>query len=61
MILNVEPHGPFTNNVESLLGIVEPFQSEYVQINFDTGNTYIAGNDPLTFLKDVRKYVNHVH
>ena len=61
VILNVEPHGPYTNNVEFLLGIVEPFQSEYVQINFDTGNTFIAGNDPLTFLKGVRKYVNHVH
>jgi sugar phosphate isomerase/epimerase len=61
VIINVEPHGPFTNNVEYLLGIVEPFQSEYVQINFDTGNTFIAGNDPLTFLKGVRKYVNHLH
>jgi len=61
VVLNVEPHGPFTNNVEFLLGIVESFQSEYVQINFDTGNTFIAGNDPLTFLKGVRKFVNHVH
>ena len=61
VILNVEPHGPLTNNVEFLLGIVEPFQSEYVRVNFDTGNTFIAGNDPVTFLKGVRKYVNHVH
>jgi sugar phosphate isomerase/epimerase len=61
VVLNVEPHGPLTNNVEFLLGIVEPFQSEYVRINFDTGNTFIAGNDPVTFLKGVRKYVNHVH
>jgi sugar phosphate isomerase/epimerase len=61
VILNVEPHGPFTNHVEFLLAIVEPFQSEYVQINFDTGNTFIAGNDPVAFLKGVRKYVNHVH
>jgi sugar phosphate isomerase/epimerase len=59
--INVEPHGPFTNNVETLLGIVEPFQSEYVQINFDTGNTFIAGNNPPEFLKSVRKYVTHVH
>jgi sugar phosphate isomerase/epimerase len=61
VIINVEPHGPFTNNVETLLGIVEPFQSEYVQINFDTGNTFIAGNNPPEFLKSVRKYVTHVH
>lgn len=61
VILNVEPHGPFTNNVQTLLEIVESFESEYVQINFDTGNTFIAGNDPLDFLKAVRKYVTHVH
>jgi sugar phosphate isomerase/epimerase len=61
VVLNVEPHGPFTNNVEVLVDIVEHFESEYVQINFDTGNTFIAGNDPLEFLKGVRKYLNHVH
>jgi len=61
VVLNVEPHGPFTNDVEVLVDIVEHFESEYVQINFDTGNTFIAGNDPLEFLKAVRKYLNHVH
>ena len=61
VILNVEPHGPFTNNVEYITEIVEHFDSEYVQMNFDTGNTFIAGNDPLEFLKATRKYVNHVH
>lgn len=61
VILNVEPHGPFTNDAEVLVDIVSHFESEYVQINFDTGNTFIAGNDPLEFLKKVRKYVTHVH
>jgi len=60
-VINVEPHGPFTTNPEYLLDIVEHFESEYVQINFDTGNTYISGQDPLNFLKAVRKYVTHVH
>jgi sugar phosphate isomerase/epimerase len=61
VIINVEPHGPFTNDTEMLLEIVEHFESEYVQINFDTGNTFIAGQDPVEFLKAVRKYVTHVH
>lgn len=61
VIINVEPHGPFTTKPEILLEIVEYFESEYVQINFDTGNTFISGQDPLEFLKAVRKYVNHVH
>jgi len=61
VIINVEPHGPFTNDSEMLLELVEHFDSPYVQINFDTGNTFIAGNDPVEFLKQVRKYVTHVH
>jgi sugar phosphate isomerase/epimerase len=61
VILNVEPHGPFTNDPEILLDIVTHFDSEYVRINFDTGNTFIAGNDPLEFLQAVRPYVTHVH
>lgn len=61
VVINVEPHGPFTTNPEYLLDIVEHFESEYMQINFDTGNTFISGKDPLEFLKAVRKYVTHVH
>jgi inosose dehydratase len=61
VVINVEPHGPFTTKPELLLEIVEHFESEYVQINFDTGNTFISGQDPLEFLKAVRKYVTHVH
>ncbi len=61
VIINVEPHGPFTTRPETLLEIVEHFESEFVQINFDTGNTFIAGQDPVEFLKAVRKYVTHVH
>jgi sugar phosphate isomerase/epimerase len=61
VILNVEPHGPFTTNPEMLLEIVEHFSSPYVQINFDTGNSFIAGRDPVRFLEQVLKYVTHVH
>ena len=61
VIVNIEPHGPFTTNPETLLELVEYFESPYVGINFDTGNSFIAGRDPVEFLKHVRKYVNHVH
>jgi inosose dehydratase len=37
------------------------FDSEYLRINFDTGNSYIAGKDPLVFLKSVHKWVSHCH
>lgn len=61
VIINVEPHGPFTTEPEYLLQIVESFHSPWVQINFDTGNSFIAGKDPAKFLGQVVKYVNHVH
>jgi sugar phosphate isomerase/epimerase len=61
VVINVEPHGPFTTNPEYLLKIVEHFQSPWVKINFDTGNSFIAGQDPPKFLEQVAKYVTHVH
>ena len=59
--INVEPHGPYTTDPEILLDIVESFDSPFVGINFDTGNSFIAGRDPVAFIKQVRKHVNHVH
>jgi sugar phosphate isomerase/epimerase len=61
VIINVEPHGPFTTNPEYLLQIVEHFQSPWVKINFDTGNSFIAGHDPAKYLKTLRRYVTHLH
>ena len=61
VVINVEPHGPFTTNPEILLEIVTHFKSPFIRINFDTGNTFISGQDPVKFLKQVRKYVTHVH
>jgi sugar phosphate isomerase/epimerase len=37
------------------------FESEYLQMNFDTGNTFIAGHDPLAYVKALRKYLSHCH
>jgi len=59
--INIEPHGPYTNDPEVLLDVLKTFESERLRVNFDTGNTYIAGHDPLAFLKEVRKYLVHLH
>lgn len=61
VIINVEPHGPYTTDPETLIDIVAYFDSPWVQINFDTGNTFISGKDPVKFLDHVVRYVNHVH
>jgi len=61
VILNVETHGPYTTNGDFLQRLFEHFDSPRLRFNFDTGNTYISGNDPLEYLKRFRKYVSHLH
>jgi inosose dehydratase len=60
-IINFETHGPYTTDLESMKKIMGFFDSEYLRVNFDTGNTYISGKDPLTLLKGLRKWVSHCH
>ena len=61
VIINVEPHGPYTNDVDFMQRLFKHFDSEYLRCNFDTGNSFIAGHDPLEYLKAFRNYVSHCH
>jgi len=61
VIINVEPHGPYTTDVEFMQRLFSYFDSEYLRLNLDTGNTFIAGKDPLEYLKQLRKYLSHAH
>ncbi len=61
VVLNIETHGPYTTNGDFLERLFEHFDSEYLRFNFDTGNTFISGNDPLEYLKRFRKYLSHAH
>jgi sugar phosphate isomerase/epimerase len=61
VIVNVEPHGPYTTDCEFMERLFEYFDSEYLRLNMDTGNTFIAGLDPLDYLKRLRKYLSHAH
>jgi sugar phosphate isomerase/epimerase len=59
--INVEPHGFFTTKPEFMEEILTFCDSPNFGMNMDTGNTYIAGQDPLEFLTKFRTRVNHVH
>ena len=61
VVINVEPHGPYTNDIGFMLRLFKHFDSEWLRCNFDTGNTFIAGHDPLEYLKALRPYVSHCH
>ncbi len=59
--INIETHGPYTTNGEFLERLFRYFDSQYLRLNFDTGNTFISGNDPLEYLKRFRVRVAHCH
>jgi inosose dehydratase len=61
MIINVEPHGPYTTDPDTMEQILNFFDSPYLRMNFDTGNTFIAGQDPVKFLRRFRDKVSHCH
>lgn len=59
--INVEPHGFYTTKPEFMAEILGFCDSPNLMMNFDTGNTFIAGQDPVEFLKTFRERVAHVH
>ncbi|OHB86636.1 MAG: hypothetical protein A2V98_24205 [Planctomycetes bacterium RBG_16_64_12] len=61
VIINVEPHGPYTTDADFMQRLFSYFESEYLRFNMDTGNSFIAGLDPLEYLKTFRKYLSHAH
>jgi sugar phosphate isomerase/epimerase len=61
IIVNIEPHGYFTTNPDLMAEMQAFSDSPYLRMNMDTGNTFIAGHDPVKFLKRFLKRVSHVH
>ena len=60
--LCIEPHGIYTKTADGLLRIVQLVNSPWIKVNWDTGNSYLAGiEDPYEALAKVRDYVYHVH
>jgi len=58
----IEPHGVYTRTSKGLMKIVRLVDSPWVQVNWDTGNAYLAGvEDPYKGLEAVRDHVYHVH
>ena len=61
IIINIEPHGHFTTKPEFMAEMLNFSDSPYLRLNMDTGNTFIAGQDPVKYLKKFIKKVSHVH
>jgi len=61
IIINIEPHGYFTTRPEFMAEMLSFVDSARLRMNMDTGNTFIAGQDPVRFLEQFQDRVSHVH
>jgi inosose dehydratase len=61
IVINIEPHGYFTTKPEFMEEMLHFVDSPNLCMNMDTGNTFIAGQDPVAFLARFKGRVNHVH
>ena len=61
MVINIEPHGYYTTKPEFMEKMLSFVDSPYLKLNMDTGNTFIAGQDPVAFLEKFKTKVSHAH
>ncbi len=59
--VGIEPHQTISARLEGLLKIATLVDSPFLKINYDTGNAYLAGEDPYAGLKAVTARLVHVH
>jgi sugar phosphate isomerase/epimerase len=56
-----EPHQQYSRTPAGLRRIVDLVASPAIGVNFDTGNSYLAGEDPLVWLESVVDRLVHLH
>ena len=59
--INIEPHGHYTTRLEFMAEMLSFADSPYLRMNMDTGNTFIAGQDPVAFAEKFKDKISHVH
>ncbi len=61
IIINIEPHGYFTTNPDFMAEMLSFGDPAFLRVNMDTGNTFIAGQDPVKFVQQFKDRIDHVH
>lgn len=59
--LAIEPHQSLTKTTQGLLKIATLVDSPFLRVNYDTGNSFLSGEDPYLGLKAVLPLLVHVH
>jgi sugar phosphate isomerase/epimerase len=61
ILLGIEPHQQYSRTPQGLERIVNLVESPAIGVNFDTGNSYLAGEDPIAWLEAVLPRLVHLH
>lgn len=61
VLIGIEPHQQYSRTPAGLDRIAGLVDSPAIGINFDTGNSYLAGEDPLVWLERVKDRLVHLH
>lgn len=62
VVVNIEVHGYFTTNPERLDTMLNFCgDTPWLRLNLDTGNSFIAGQDPVAFTRRFIEKINHCH
>lgn len=57
----LEPHQRYSVRLKTYLEILDLVKSPFMSCNPDTGNVFMAGEDPYAFLEAIAKRIVHVH
>lgn len=61
IVIGIEPHQQYSKTPAGLDKIYALVDSPAIGINFDTGNSYLAGEDPIPWLKRTADRLVHLH
>ncbi len=61
IVISIEPHGYYTTKPEFMAEMLDFVDSPYLRMNLDTGNTFIAGQDPVAFTRQFLDRIGHIH
>jgi 3-oxoisoapionate decarboxylase len=59
--IGIEPHQSITRKTDGLLRIATLVKSDFLRVNYDTGNAFLGGEDPYAGLRAVLPLLVHVH
>jgi len=61
IVIGIEPHQQYSKSPDGLDRIYQLVNSPAIGINFDTGNSYLSGHDPIKWLEHVKDNLVHLH